>query len=485
MQIQHLIDGAAVPSRDYFETVNPATQEVLAEVARGGEREVDAAVAAAKAAFPAWAGRPAAERAALLRKLGDLIAKHVAEIAATETRDTGQVIAQTAKQLVPRSADNFHYFAEMCVRVDGHTYPTATHLNYTLFHPVGVCALISPWNVPFMTSTWKVAPALAFGNTAVLKMSELSPLSAARLGELALEAGIPAGVLNIVHGLGAEAGEPLCRHPDVRAISFTGSTVTGNRIVKASGLKKFSMELGGKSPFVVFEDADFSRALDAAIFMIFSNNGERCTAGSRILVQKSIYPEFTAKFTERAQRLAVGDPFDERTIIGPMISVNHLEKVRRYIDLGAKEGATLMCGGVDAPEVAGPIHRGNFVKATVFADVDNRMRIAQEEIFGPVACLIPFADEADAIAKANDIAYGLSSYVWSENLGRAHRVAAAIEAGMCFVNSQNVRDLRQPFGGTKASGTGREGGTWSYEVFLEPKNVCVSLGAHHIPRWGA
>ena len=485
MQIQHLIDGAAVPSRDYFETVNPATQEVLAEVARGGEREVDAAVAAAKAAFPAWAGRPAAERAALLRKLGDLIAKHVAEIAATETRDTGQVIAQTARQLVPRSADNFHYFAEMCVRVDGHTYPTATHLNYTLFHPVGVCALISPWNVPFMTSTWKVAPALAFGNTAVLKMSELSPLSAARLGELALEAGIPAGVLNIVHGYGAEAGEPLCRHPDVRAISFTGSTVTGNRIVKASGLKKFSMELGGKSPFVVFEDADFSRALDAAIFMIFSNNGERCTAGSRILVQKSIYPEFTAKFTARAQRLAVGDPLDERTIIGPMISVNHLEKVRRYIDLGAKEGATLMCGGVDAPEVAGPIHRGNFVKATVFADVDNRMRIAQEEIFGPVACLIPFADEADAIAKANDIAYGLSSYVWSENLGRAHRVAAAIEAGMCFVNSQNVRDLRQPFGGTKASGTGREGGTWSYEVFLEPKNVCVSLGAHHIPRWGA
>ena len=273
MQIQHLIGGAAVPSPDYFETVNPATQEVLAEVARGGEREVDAAVAAAKSAFPAWSGKPAAERAALLRKLGDLIAKHVPEIARTETQDTGQVIAQTAKQLVPRSADNFHYFAEMCVRVDGHTYPTPTHLNYTLFHPVGVCALISPWNVPFMTATWKVAPALAFGNTAVLKMSELSPLSAARLGQLTIEAGIPPGVLNIVHGYGAEAGESLCRHPDVRAISFTGSTATGNRIVKASGLKKLSMELGGKSPFVVFEDADRARALDAAIFMIFSNNG--------------------------------------------------------------------------------------------------------------------------------------------------------------------------------------------------------------------
>jgi 5-carboxymethyl-2-hydroxymuconic-semialdehyde dehydrogenase len=387
--------------------------------------------------------------------------------------------------LVPRAADNFYYFAEMCVRVDGHTYPTATHLNYTLFHPVGVCALISPWNVPFMTATWKVAPALAFGNTAVLKMSELSPLSAARLGELALEAGIPAGVLNIVHGTGPEAGEPLCRHPDVRAISFTGSTVTGNRIVKAAGLKKFSMELGGKSPFIVFEDADRERALDAAIFMIFSNNGERCTAGSRILVQKSIYAEFVEKFTERARRITVGDPLNEQTIIGPMISANHLEKVRRYIEMGPKEGATMMCGGVDPPALTGTLGKGNFVVPTVFADVDNRMRIAQEEIFGPVACLIQFDEEADAIAKANDIVYGLSSYVWSENLGRAHRVAAAVEAGMCFVNSQNVRDLRQPFGGTKASGIGREGGTWSYEVFLEPKNVCVSLGTHHIPHWGA
>src|ERR1700734_1186317 len=325
MQIQHMIDGAAVPGADYFETHNPATQEVLAEVARGGEPEVNAAVAAAKAAFPAWSSRPATERAALLRKLGEAIARQSAAIARVETDDTGQVIAQTQKQLVPRSADNFHYFAEMCVRVDGHTYPTPTHLNYTLFHPVGVCALISPWNVPFMTATWKVAPALAFGNTAVLKMSELSPLSAARLGELALEAGIPAGVLNIVHGLGVEAGEPLCRHPDVRAVSFTGSTATGNRIVKASGLKKFSMELGGKSPFVVFADADLPRALDAALFMIFSNNGERCTAGSRILVQKSIYPEFVQQFTERARRIVVGDPLDEKTIIGPMISVNHLE----------------------------------------------------------------------------------------------------------------------------------------------------------------
>ena len=485
MHIRHLIDGKPVDSRDHFETVNPATQEVLADVASAGEAEVHAAVASAKAAFPKWAGRPATERAKLMRQLGELINRHVPEIARTETQDCGQTISQTGKQLVPRAADNFHYFAEMCTRVDGHTYPTPTHLNYTLFHPVGVCALISPWNVPFMTATWKVAPALAFGNTAVLKMSELSPLTAARLGELALEAGIPPGVLNVVHGYGREAGEPLCTHPDVRAISFTGSTVTGNRIVQAAGLKKFSMELGGKSPFVVFDDADMARALDAAVFMIFSNNGERCTAGSRILVQQSIYADFAAKFAERARRITVGDPLDEATLVGPMISPGHLAKVRSYIELGVREGATLLCGGLAAPAVPAHVAKGNFVQPTVFADVDNRMRIAQEEIFGPVACLIPFTDEADAIAKSNDIAYGLSSYVWTENLGRAHRVAAGIEAGMCFVNSQNVRDLRQPFGGTKASGTGREGGTWSYEVFLEPKNVAVSLGSHHIPHWGA
>jgi len=488
MRIHHLINGRPVAGKDYFETVNPATQEVLAEVAAGGEAEVHAAVAAAKGAFPAWAATPATERARLMRRLGELIVKHVPEIAQTETNDCGQVISQTGKQLIPRAADNFSYFAEMCTRVDGHTYPTPTHLNYTLFHPVGVCALISPWNVPFMTATWKVAPCLAFGNTAVLKMSELSPLTAARLGELALEAGIPAGVLNIVHGFGQSAGEPLCAHPDVRAISFTGSTATGNRIVKTAGLKKFSMELGGKSPFVIFDDADQARALDAAIFMIFSNNGERCTAGSRILVQQNIYADFAEKFVDRARRITVGDPLDEKTIVGPMISKAHLAKVRSYIELGPKEGATLLCGGLEQPRYAAElperVRQGNYVWPTVFADVDNRMRIAQEEIFGPVACLIPFRDEAHAIELANDIAFGLSSYVWTENLGRAHRVAAAIEAGMCFVNSQNVRDLRQPFGGTKASGTGREGGTWSYEVFCEPKNVAVSLGSHHIPHWG-
>ncbi len=483
--IKHLIDGEAVASATVFETINPATQQVLAEVAAGGEVEVAAAVAAAKKAFRGWAATPQAQRARIIHRLGDLIAARVPEIAAAETNDTGQVIGQTKKALVPRAADNFHYFAEMCTRTDGHTYPVDNlMLNYTLFHPVGVCALISPWNVPFMTATWKIAPCLAFGNTAVLKMSELSPVSASMLGELALEAGVPPGVLNLVHGDGRTAGEALVRHPDIRAVSFTGSTATGNRICQVAGLKKFSMELGGKSPFVIFEDADLERALDAALFMIFSNNGERCTAGSRIIVQRSIYDEFARRFSERAARITVGDPLDEASIIGPMISREHLAKVRHYIRLGIEEGAELLTGGLEAPSLRGALAGGNFVLPTVFGNVRNDMQIAQDEIFGPVACLIPFQDEADAIRIANDTRYGLSSYVWTENLGRAHRVAAAVEAGMCFVNSQNVRDLRQPFGGTKASGTGREGGTWSFEVFLEPKNVCVSIDRHPIPRWG-
>ncbi|MBL8487484.1 MAG: 5-carboxymethyl-2-hydroxymuconate semialdehyde dehydrogenase [Rhodocyclaceae bacterium] len=482
--IKHLIGGRQVESRETFETLNPATNEPIAEVASGGEAEVAAAVQAAKDAFPGWAGKPAAERARLMRRLGELIAAHVPELAELETRDTGQVIGQTRKALIPRAADNFHFFAEVATRMDGDCYPSDTgHLNYTMWQPVGVCALISPWNVPFMTATWKTAPCLALGNTAVMKMSELSPMTADRLGQLVLEAGIPPGVFNVVHGYGGTAGEALIRHPDVRAISFTGSTATGNRIVQQAGLKKFSMELGGKSPFVVFADAEYERALDAALFMIFSNNGERCTAGSRILIEDAIYDRFVADYAARAARLQVGDPLDPETIIGPMISRGHREKVERYIEIGKEEGARVVFGG-GAPQVPAHLAKGNWVQPTVFADVDNRMKIAQDEIFGPVPCLIRFKTEEEALRIANDTVYGLSSYVWTESTGRALRMARGIEAGMVFVNSQNVRDLRQPFGGVKASGTGREGGHYSYEVFCEAKNVCISYGSHPIPRWG-
>ncbi|KVT67795.1 2-hydroxymuconic semialdehyde dehydrogenase [Burkholderia ubonensis] len=486
MTIKHWIDGREVESRDTFTTLNPATGEVITDVASGGEAEVDAAVRAAKAAFPKWANTPAKERAKLMRRLGELIERNVPALAALETQDTGLPIAQTSKQLIPRASENFNFFAEVCVQMNGRTYPVDDQmLNYTLYQPVGVCALISPWNVPFMTATWKTAPCLALGNTAVLKMSELSPLTADQLGRLALEAGIPPGVLNVVQGYGATAGDALVRHPDVRAVSFTGGTVTGKKIIERAGLKKYSMELGGKSPVLVFDDADFDRALDASLFTIFSINGERCTAGSRIFVQRSIYDRFVQEFARRANRLVVGDPADPATQLGAMITRAHWEKVTGYIRIGEQEGARLVAGGAEKPaNLPAHLRNGNFVRPTVFADVDNRMRIAQEEIFGPVACLIPFDDEDEGLRLANATRYGLASYIWTQDVGKVHRLARGIEAGMVFVNSQNVRDLRQPFGGVKESGTGREGGEYSFEVFAEIKNVCISMGSHHIPRWG-
>jgi 5-carboxymethyl-2-hydroxymuconic-semialdehyde dehydrogenase len=488
--VRHYIGGRWVDSADgaTFETLNPATNEPIARVAAGGKAEIDRAVAAARRAFDdgPWRTMPAKERAKALRRVADLIDRRTDDISYLETLDTGLVLGQTRRAQVPRAADNFRFFADMATRMDdGHTFPVdMQYLNYTVRRPVGVAGLITPWNTPFMLETWKVAPCLAAGNTCVMKPSKWSPLSAHLLAEVMQEADLPPGVFNLVQGSGEAAGTPLVEHPDVQLISFTGSTETGRDIVGrgAATLKRFSMELGGKSPVVVFADADLDRALDAAIFGVFSLNGERCTAGSRLLLADEIYDEFVARLVDRVARIKVGDPQDLATEVGPLIHRDHLAKVLGYLDVAREEGATIGAGGVrpDDPALA----RGNYVRPTVLLGVTNDMRVAQEEIFGPVLAVLRFRDEAEALRIANGVRYGLAAYLWTNDLARAHRFAPEIESGMVWVNSQNVRHLPTPFGGMKWSGIGREGGEYSFEFYCDTKNVCLAIGERHIPQMG-
>ncbi len=485
-RVDHFIDGAWHPSADgrTFETIDPSSNAVITEVARGAAAEIDRAVAAARAVLDdgAWTAVSARERWRVLNRVADGIEARGAEIAELESLDTGLPITQARGQAA-RAAENFRFFADLIVTSNEEAYHVpGAFQNYVVRRPVGVAALITPWNTPFMLETWKLAPALASGCPAILKPAEWSPLTANVLAEIVAEAGVPAGVVNVVHGIGEEAGAALVEHPDVRLISFTGETTTGETIMRgaARGLKGLSMELGGKSPVLVFADADLEAAVDSAVFGIFSLNGERCTAGSRLLVEESVYDEVVAAVGARARAVRIGAPRDPLTELGPLIHPVHHERVLEYVRSGCTEGARLIAGGL-RPEA---LQEGNFLEATVFADVRPELRIFQEEIFGPVLCITPFADEAEALRLANGVRYGLAAYIWTSDLKRAHRLGPAVEAGMVWLNSHNIRDLRTPFGGVKASGVGREGGVHSLDFYSDRQIIHVALADPHTPRFG-
>jgi 5-carboxymethyl-2-hydroxymuconic-semialdehyde dehydrogenase len=485
-KLEHFIGGTHTPSADgaTFDVADPVTNQSYATVAAGGPRDVDLAVAAAQAAFaegpwPRLAGRA---RATILNRIADGIEARAARIAEFETFDTGLPVTQARGQAA-RAAENFRFFADMAVTLHEGAFRTDRQFGYVIRKPAGVAGLITPWNTPFMLESWKLAPALASGCTVVLKPAEWTPLSASLLPEIMAEAGLPDGAFNLVHGIGEVAGAALVAHPGVPRISFTGETGTGQTIMAAAAahLKGLSMELGGKSPCLVFADADLDRATDSALFGVFSLNGERCTAGSRILAERSVYPDLVTRLASRAEHILVGEPSDPATEIGALVHPEHYARVLSYVRVGQAEGARLVAGG---SRPAG-LDEGNYLSATVFADVAPSMRIFREEIFGPVVCVTPFDDEAEAITLANATAYGLAAYIWTSDLARAHRVAHAVEAGMTWINSHNVRDLRTPFGGVKASGLGREGGAHSMDFYTESRIVHIPLGDTGVPRFGA
>lgn len=483
--LRHHIGGQPADSVDgaTFTVAEPATNTPYAEVAAGSASDIGRAVDAAQTAFAdgPWPGMLARERAGVLTRIAEAIEARGERLAALESFDSGLPITQARGQ-ARRAAENFRFFADVIVAMNEDAYRVGTRqLNYVVRKPVGVAGLITPWNTPFMLESWKLAPSLAAGCPVVLKPAEWTPLSASLWPEIFAEAGLPDGVFNLVNGIGETAGQALVDHPNVPVLSFTGETATGRSIMAsaASELKGLSMELGGKSPVLVFDDADFDRALDSAIFGVFSLNGERCTAGSRILVQRTIYDGFVEALAERARAVRVGPPSDPDTELGALVHPEHYERVQGYVETGRDE-ARLVAGGSHP----GHLPEGNYLSPTVFADVDPRARIYQEEIFGPVVTVTPFDSEDEAVELANNTRYGLASYVWTGDLQRAHRVAQSIEAGMTWVNSHNIRDLRTPFGGVKASGVGSEGGEHSIDFYTESQTIHLALGETHVPRFG-
>ncbi|PTW56574.1 5-carboxymethyl-2-hydroxymuconic-semialdehyde dehydrogenase [Breoghania corrubedonensis] len=479
--IANLIDGKDVAGGATFETRSPVDDSLISAVAEGGADDIDAAARAARAAFAGWAAMSGAQRKKTLHRIADLIVERADEIALCECWDTGQAYRFMSKAAL-RGAENFRYYADLAPGArDGQSLPSPGHLNITGRVPIGPVGVITPWNTPFMLSTWKIAPALAAGCPIVHKPAEFSPVTARILAEIAHEAGLPAGVWNLVNGFGETAGKALTEHPDIKAIAFVGESRTGSMIMKqgADTLKRCHFELGGKNPVVVFDDADLERALDAAIFMIYSLNGERCTSSSRLLVHDTIADEFEERLASRVNRIRIGNPLDPATELGPLIHRSHFDKVTGYFDIARKDGATIAAGG---EAVSG---KGWYVKPTLFTGARQSMRIAREEIFGPVLTSIRFSSEEEALSIANDVDYGLTGYVWTNDLSRALRFSEALEAGMIWVNSENVRHLPTPFGGMKASGIGRDGGQWSFDFYMEQKNIAFATGQHKIARMGA
>ena len=480
--VRHFINGEWADSADgaMFESVSPIDNTVIARVARGGITDADRAVDAARRAFDhgPWPKMNPAARKKILHAAAALIDERLEEFAAAETRDMGKPISESRTKDVPRAAYNLRFFADFAEHTHTETYakPWDKVMTYTLREPAGVSACISPWNFPLMLETWKIAPALAFGNTVVLKPAEQSPLTASLLAQAFADAGIPPGVFNVVQGFGpGEAGERLTEHPGVDLVTFTGESATGRLIMAraAATLKRCSFELGGKSAAIVMADADLDRAVPGTIDGIFRNQGEVCLAGSRLFVQRPIYDEFCARYIAAARDLVVGDPREPATQIGPLVSREHLDKVLSYIRLGEQEGAKLLTGGRRLTD--GALADGNFVAPTVFADVENSWRISQEEIFGPVQVIAPFDDADEAIALANDSRYGLAGMIWTTSLDIAHKVAREVRTGTMWVNCFFIRDLRAPFGGMKDSGIGREGGLHSEEFFTEAKAVVIQF----------
>ncbi len=465
-----------------FSNTTPVDQSTLGEVAEGSVDDVDAACEAAEAAFANWRDMPGAERKKLLNHFADKIVERAEEIALVESMDCGQAI-RFMKAAAVRGAANFRFFADKAPEAgDGQALLQAEHTNYTLRYPIGPVGIITPWNTPFMLATWKIAPALAAGCTIVHKPAELTPLSAYLLAEIAKDAGIPDGVWNTVNGFGEVSGKRLTEHPAIKAVALVGESATGSHIMRqgAETLKRMHFELGGKNPVIVFDDADFDRALDAVVFMIYSLNGQRCTSSSRLLIQSGIRERFVAALEERVRKLRVGHPLDPQTEVGPLVHSGHFNKVMSYMDIARQDGATVAVGGQRRDDLGA----GNYVAPTLFTNADNNMRVAREEIFGPVLTAISFDTEEQAVAIANDTDYGLSAYIWTENSGRAMRLARQVEAGMLWINSENNRNLPSPFGGVKMSGIGRDGGDYSFDFYMETKNVCVAHGTHKVPVLG-